>query len=82
MQTKIYLEVWNGGEFGDNPECKCGNATHLDGFYPSDLTGEQVEPDDRSPWHNGIYVCGRCELVGIVINDREFRRNGCYSRSE
>lgn len=63
------IEVWNGGEYGEDPECKCGNTPHLDGFYPATLDGELVEPDHN--WKNGIYACGKCGLVGIITEGQK-----------
>ena len=70
MQIKIKLTIWNGGKYGDDPECSCGNATHLDGYHPAQLNGELVEPDQR--WTNAIHLCGRCNLLGIVVTDSVF----------
>lgn len=62
---KQTLNVWQGGKYGDDPVCECGNRTHLEGFYPCLIDGTEVEPD--SSWVNPLVVCGRCGVVGVVI---------------
>lgn len=81
MQTKEKITLWNGGKFGDYPTCRCGNTPAYDGFYPTLFDGLQVEPDDER-WTNGLYICGRCELIGVVLTDEEFKRNGSISRTD
>lgn len=49
-------------EFG-GLECTCGNTVDKDGFYPCNLDGEEVEPDEN--W-SGLYVCSRCGNVDYL----------------
>jgi hypothetical protein len=53
--------------------CLCGNTGDRQGFYPSNLLGELVEPTPRD-WPGKLYVCDRCgriidqttlEVVGV-----------------
>ena len=81
MQTKEVITLWNGGMFGDYPKCECGNTPAYDGFYPTLFGGLQVEPDDER-WTNELYICGRCELIGVVLTDAAFKRNGSISRTD
>lgn len=39
--------------------CLCGNTPDADGFTPSDVNGETIEPTTESRW-DGIYRCDRC----------------------
>jgi Zn-finger protein len=45
--------------------CPCGNTSGIDGFYPCNSEGEQVEPT-REAWDGITWVCERC---GRIIND-------------
>lgn len=38
-------------------QCRCGNHTNAEGFFPCDWQGNYVEPDAK--W-SGIYRCDRC----------------------
>jgi hypothetical protein len=52
-----------------NPEawiCVCRNRPHLDGFYPCNFEGEEVEPTGLE-WKSGLYVCAAC---GRIINPK------------
>lgn len=68
MKTKVTITVWNGGKFGEDPLCECGNTTRLEGFYPCLIDGTEITPDDER-WQNDLYVCARCNLFGIVTKE-------------
>jgi len=42
--------------------CGCGNNTLLDGFFPCDEKGNEIEPTINSNW-NGLYVCAKCGQI-------------------
>ena len=50
-------------EYEDVWECTCGNRPDLDGFYPCDPTGHEVEPDPDSDWDVKLLYCVDCSLV-------------------
>lgn len=39
--------------------CICGNVASLEGFYPCNSEGTQVEPTPEE-WTSGWYACARC----------------------
>lgn len=39
--------------------CICGNQPHLEGFFPCNREGEEIDPSDEAGWE-GLYVCDRC----------------------
>ena len=46
--------------------CDCGNQSHIDGFFPCDSNGTEVEPTVDSDW-DGLYVCARCERLHQLL---------------
>lgn len=50
-------------EYEDAWECACGNRPDLDGFYPCDPTGREVEPDPGSDWDVKLLYCADYGLV-------------------
>jgi hypothetical protein len=54
--TKKIIEVVMEDDF----KCKCGNQSHLAGFYPCDSEGNYREPDQG--WE-GHYKCDDCNQV-------------------
>lgn len=43
--------------------CKCGNTSHLEGFYPCDEMGQITEPTIGGDWDDKSYVCERCYRI-------------------
>jgi hypothetical protein len=41
--------------------CTCGNRPSENGFYPCDIEGHEVEPDEK--WTSNCYVCNQCKRV-------------------
>ena len=54
---------------GDNFTCACGNQSHMDGFYPCDENGTEVEPINGK-WNDYLYTCGHC---GQVYRDHSMK---------
>ena len=50
-------------EYEDAWECACGNRPDLDGFYPCDPTGREVEPDPGSDWDVKLLYCADYGLI-------------------
>lgn len=46
----------------DDWVCLCGNMPWLEGFYPCNERGEQVEPTPED-WTTDCYVCDRCGAI-------------------
>jgi hypothetical protein len=58
---------------GIDLSCGCGNYPRLDGFFPCNEDGNEIEPTIGSGWA-GLYVCGRCGNItdlsitkGVVV---------------
>jgi len=49
--------------------CLCRNRSDLDGFFPCDKTGQNIEPI-RGLWDEPLYRCDRCHRV-IHADTRE-----------
>jgi len=41
--------------------CICGNRPDLEGFYPCDALGNEVDPSDQ--WDGVSYSCDRCKII-------------------
>lgn len=54
----------------EDAECSCGNMTHLDGFYPCNAEGTEIEPTEEAGW-NGLYVCARCGKIYRIEETNE-----------
>lgn len=54
MTTPLHVQITN-----DDFECTCGNNSHAQGAYPSDINGELV-PDD---WPLNLWCCDRCGAI-------------------
>lgn len=39
--------------------CRCGNQAHLDGFYPCDAEGDEIDAPDSS----NLVFCGQCSVL-------------------
>lgn len=50
-------------------ECRCGNAPHIDGFYPCLPSGHIIEPDADGPWDEISYVCYKCNAIVHIDDD-------------
>jgi hypothetical protein len=52
--------------------CTCGNRADLDGFYPCNAAGVEVEPTEKD-WPDGLYLCERCKAIingaGDIVRD-------------
>jgi hypothetical protein len=46
----------------DDWTCLCGNTPLLEGFFPCNETGEEVEPTPED-WTTDCYVCDRCGTI-------------------
>jgi hypothetical protein len=53
----------------DDWECLCGNHAMSDGFYPSDIEGNELEPLIGGPWDGRLVMCARC---GRIIDQTTF----------
>jgi hypothetical protein len=62
----------------DEWECVCGNRPRLEGFYPCNEQGEQVEPTPGD-WTTDCYVCDRC---GAIIDQSTLEIDGQRAGSE
>ncbi len=56
--------------------CLCGNYASLDGFFPCDETGREVEPTPVD-WHTNLYICAQCNRL-IDVNTAEIRGIGRF----
>jgi len=41
--------------------CICGNMPSENGFYPCNIEGTEVEPDEY--WNGRLYVCNQCKRM-------------------
>lgn len=46
--------------------CECGNTSDLDGFFPCDSKGNEIEPTIESGWDGHLYVCIDCGKIMYV----------------
>jgi len=63
---------------GNDIECvlSCDNNTAMEGFYPCNWQGDELEPYVDGPWKGRLYRCGRCgRIIDVdtlrVIGQRE-----------
>lgn len=54
------MDIKNITNFEDDFECACGNTVDEEGFFPCDLDGNEVEPDES--WEDN-YICSKCNQI-------------------
>jgi hypothetical protein len=61
--------------------CKCGNQSHLEGFYACDKVGNEMSPEVGLNW-GGLYVCARCGRIIDQQTSEVVGKNPNFKRLE